>query len=341
MKPQNIIISIILLLVLVFSACREITVTTKVNRDGTFTRIITVTGDSGEVNYTSLPFPIDGSWQKSFSKDTLGEDKYVTTYTKTYRTSDELNAEMANDTSWHKQIKREITVKKRFGFFYSYLRFSEIYKSVSPFSHVDYRDYLTGEDLDWITGTRIPVTPADSVMKQSVDDKMDQFFEKAAFDEVEAIMRDGILKLNDPSLSPESISAYHDSLSVKINSPDIKDGNQIIDFYREWSGNEAFGQLKKLEPPIFNDFMQKFEDLDLYIQLEGYTNEVEMPGLITATNSSALNGNLARWALEPTSFILTDCEMYVESRVINYWAFALAGAVVLLLLVLLAVKAFR
>ncbi len=41
------------------------------------------------------------------------------------------------------------------------------------------------------------------------------------------------------------------------------------------------------------------------------------------------------------SFFFEDYEMYVESRVMNYWAFVLSGIVVLLLLIALIVKIFK
>jgi hypothetical protein len=99
--------------------------------------------------------------------------------------------------------------------------------------------------------------------------------------------------------------------------------------------------LNKLEPSIFEDFMKKMKVLEAIFGLEGYTEEVEMPGLITATNSAMLKGNQVRWEFQPISVAASDYEMYAESRVINYWAFVLAGCVLLGLVVLLAVKAVR
>ena len=66
-----------------------------------------------------------------------------------------------------------------------------------------------------------------------------------------------------------------------------------------------------------------------------------MPGLITATNSSMLNGNEVRWDFTGNSVMLTDYKIFVESRVVNYWAFVVSGVVLLLLVILLIIKAFR
>ncbi len=66
-----------------------------------------------------------------------------------------------------------------------------------------------------------------------------------------------------------------------------------------------------------------------------------MPGLITATNSAMLNGNQVRWEFQGGNVMVRDFEMYAESRVMNYWAFILAGLVMLALVVMLVVKAVR
>jgi len=72
-----------------------------------------------------------------------------------------------------------------------------------------------------------------------------------------------------------------------------------------------------------------------------YTLEAEMPGLITKTNSTIMYGNTVSWDVHSLSFYFEDYEMYVESRIVNYWAFILSGIVVLLLLIALVVKTFK
>ena len=75
--------------------------------------------------------------------------------------------------------------------------------------------------------------------------------------------------------------------------------------------------------------------------LDGYTSVVEMPGMITATNSFEVVGNQVRWEVEAHPILFSDYEMYVESRVVNYWAFVLSGIVLALLIILLVYRTFR
>jgi hypothetical protein len=341
MKTQNIILSLVIILVLFFSACREVTVTTKVNPDGTFTRIITVTGkDSSEVAKPDLPFPVDETWARLSSIDTIDSTIYIVTYTKTFRSNNDLNAEIKSDTSKYKNLEKEITVTKRFRFFFSYLNFKEVYKSANPFTKLDYHDYLTEEDIQWNSGLKIPVTAADSARQNEAEEKISTFFKKSFAAEIESVLIDGIKKLNNPLLKPEDVTMFHDSLVMDFDWNKLG-GIEIIDGYRELSGNEAFSLLNDLKPPLFEDFQKKYESFLNTVLLDGYTEIVEMPGLITATNSAMLNGNQVRWEFQCGNVMVRDFEMSVESRVINYWAFVLAGVVMLALVVLLVVKAVR
>ena len=157
---------------------------------------------------------------------------------------------------------------------------------------------------------------------------------------MESCVKDGIKKLNNPLLKPDDITIYHDSLVNSLDW-DKMGAAELIKGYRELSGNEAFSLLNDLEPPLFENLEEKHELLVSTMFLEGYTEIVEMPGLITGTNSAILNGNQVRWDFQPMAIIVNDFEMYAESRVINYWAFVLAGIVLLSLLVLLVIKAIR
>ncbi len=240
MKTQNIILTAVIFLLLLFGACREVTVTTKVNPDGTFTRIITVTGDSADVFSADLPFPVDETWARAFSKDTADSAKYMQTYTKSYRNSDELNTEIKSDTGSYKNMERNVSVIKKFRFFFSYLTFKEVYKSANPFTSLDYREYLTEEDIQWYTGLKVPVTPADSARRNEAEDSVALFFYGSALADVEAITREGIKKLNNPQLNSVDISIYHDSLFNNLEDWYFKEGDDFIELYRKWSGNEVF-----------------------------------------------------------------------------------------------------
>jgi hypothetical protein len=262
-------------------------------------------------------------------------------YTKSFKNSTVLNNEINRDTGSYRNLERDISITKKFRFFFSYLTFQEVNKSANPFNSLDYHKYLTEDDLLWSNGMKIPVTPGDSIIKKNAEDKVWAFLLASAVSEVESIMMEGMRKLNNPALNSEDISKYHDSLYSKMGDFNIKEGYDFTRNYRNWSGNDAFSLLDSLQPPIFQNFTKKINTLETIFKLEGYNEEVQMPGLITATNSAMLKGNSVRWEFQPLSVAAIDYEMFVESRVINYRAFILQVQVMLALVVMLVVKVVR
>jgi hypothetical protein len=340
MKTNSLMIFFIVL-VLGFSSCKEITVTTKVNEDGSFTRTITVVGDSSDVLNAELPYPVDQTWQQRFEKDTTDTDDYVLTWSKTYNNSDALKDEIKRDTSWRNQLTRQIEIEKSFGFFYSYLNFKEVYKAVNLFTKLDYKKFFTDEDLDWISGQKIAVTANDSIRIEKADERVEAYLLEAITLEFIDILTIGIQELNDPALHADNVIIWKDSIKKKVDEWDGDKPEKFIDYYRDWTGIPEVDQLKNLESPAFGELAQKIMLLKKIIEMDTYKQNVEMPGLITETNSVSLKGNSVSWKFDPMPILFRDYEMVVESRVVNYWAFVVTGVILLLLIVLLIVKSFR
>jgi len=339
MKVHHIIL-IILAVMITFSACREITVTTKVNKDGSFTRIIKITGDSADVFKKDLPYPIDDSWLMEVKRDSVDTSLYVT-YTKTYSDSDLLNSEMRTDTGWMSQLDRSIEIRKRFGFFYSYLTFEEVVKAANPFTILDYADYLSPEEMQWLTNKILPRTTSDTAFLEEIEEKADEFLIKSVRIELIQILEEGVNKLADPSIDPLIIQMYSDSIDQKIREWESGNFSFLIDMIADGSGEQKLIAIKQFEPELFSDFNKKADFLFEVIGMHDYNQLVEMPGIITETNSTDLKGNQVSWHVDGNCFLLTDCKMHVESRVVNYWMFALTGFLVLILIIFLVIKAFR
>jgi len=339
MKTQH-IIYIFLVTLLIISGCREITVTTKVNKNGTFTRMIKITGDSSSVFKPDLPYPIDETWVKTVIKDTTDKGDYILTYTKSFKNSDLLNNELNADTSWRKKLDRKITIDKQFGFFYSYITYCETYKAINPFKKLNYPNYLTPDEMLYLSGNRIQITASDSAMEKKVSDRFERFLIEAIANEIIITMEDGIKKLNDPQLNPDNVTLYRDSIENKLDDY-YENMDVYIDFYREWTGNESVNKLKTLEPQLFGKLNEKISFLLNAVFMDEYSQTVEMPGLITETNSILVTGNKVSWKVNGDKIIFHDYEMKVESRVVNRWAFIVSGIILLLGLILLIIKASK
>jgi|WetSurMetagenome_2_1015567.scaffolds.fasta_scaffold14899_2 hypothetical protein len=337
MKTRNLVLGMVIL-VMTLGACREINVRTTVNRDGSFTRTITVSGDSAEAFNKELPYPVDRSWSMTSKKDTASKGKFIVTYTKDFKDCEELKAEISRDTSWLGQLVRHIDIRKRFGFFYSYVGYKETYQAANPFTALPYKAFLTPEDYRWLTREHPVLSPSDSIKSKAAEDKVMNYLVESATAEVEKVLAAGIRKLNDPALDKIKIGEFHDRIRTVISKGNFRDEVVLIDSLRIWSGNTAVNRLKVIQPPLFGEFNRKTEKLENLLTMENFHVETVMPGLITNTNSTMLNGNQVSWDVFPMAFLLEDYTMMVESRVINVWAFVLTGIVLLGFLALVIVK---
>jgi len=340
MKTRHLVFGLIILITC-FSACREITVRTTVNSDGSFTRIIIVSGDSADAFKKELPYPVDASWAMTSKKDTAGKGKFIVTYTKNFNDCEKLKTEIGRDTSWLRQLKRSIDIRKRFGFFYSYIEYKEIYSAANPFTAIPYKAYVTPEDMLWLTRKHSIQSPSDSIRRKDAEDKVMNYLVESATAEVEKILTGGIRKLNDPNLGANRVEDFHDRIKSALSKWNFKDAGVFIDSLRMWSDNGTADRLKEIQPPLFQEFNRKTKLLENLLTMEDFHVETELPGLITATNSSVLSGNRVSWEVFPMAFLLEDYPMMVESRVLNVWAFILSGMILLGLVSLLMVKSLK
>ncbi|MEZ5082744.1 MAG: hypothetical protein R2750_04770 [Bacteroidales bacterium] len=337
MKTKHVIYSLLVLLI-IFTGCREITVTTKVNKNGSFTRIISIRGDSSDLYKSGLPYPIDSSWISHIKPDTSEANKFILTYSKTYANNDLLNAEIENDTSWKKQLNRKIEINKRFGLFYSYIRYREIYPAANPFTKLDYKNYLTNGDLQIFRGNFLALNKQDSLLLEKTEDKMDDYLLQSISIEIRDILKKGVLQVNNKNLDTSIVDFYKDSIDVKIDDWEYDNPQEFIRYMKEWTDNPAFEDLNKIDPPLFQEQNQKFLFIMQLIEMEDFTNVVEMPGLITSTNSINVKGNRLSWGVDVNSFLVSDYDMTAESRVINKWGFITTGIVILFTILIFFVK---
>ncbi|RLD58752.1 MAG: hypothetical protein DRJ05_07505 [Bacteroidetes bacterium] len=337
MKRKQIIISIFIS-ILIFSSCREIKVNTVVNKDGSFTRMIVITGDSSEVIKTGLPYPVDETWKRELLRDTTDHENHVLTYTKYFENSDLLNQEISQDTGWKKNLNRNILVEEKFGFFYSYPIYTETIKAANPFTILDYKEYLGKEDMLWITGKKLALNSSDSAKIEDAEKKADAFIEEAFTSELIAGLKKAIEQLNNPAVNPELVEIYRDSIVSKIDDYDYDSTLEFVDFLAEWSNNDEILKLKEIKPDTFEKLDNTIKLIINVLSMEPYKVFVEMPGIITETNSLSTKGNQVQWNVAATSILFEDYNMIVESRIINKWMFVIAGIVLLSLIIMIIFK---
>ena len=326
------IISSIFILAITLSSCRELTISTVVNQDGSFTRIVTITGDSADVfKPLNLPYPVDKTWEKEIVKDTTKDKNYILTYTKLYKNSDLINQEMSQDTSWRKKMNRTIHVGKKFVFFYSYLNYAETIKATNPFT-LDYNDYITKEDLLWLAGKKIATNSSDSAKISQAEDKALAYLLKAISGEIIHAIKTGIEQLNNPAIHPDLVENYRDSITARVDEFKFNSTLEFVDDLAKWTDNDEVLKLKEMDHTAYMELDIKIQFIEKMLDNDVYKVSVEMPGILTETNSPSTKGNIVSWNVNTYSFLFEDITMEVESRVINKWMFILAGVILLSLI---------
>ncbi len=326
MKKKQIIFSVITA-ILLFSSCREIKVKTSVNKDGSFTRMITITGDSSEVFKSDLPYPVDETWKREFIRDTTGHGNYVLIYKKPFKNSGLLNKEIDQDTSWRKNLKRNIEVDKKFGFFYSYLVYKETIKAANPFTGLDYKDYVSKGDLLWLSGKKLALNSIDSAKIEQAVNHAENYFKNVLTKEILKALKQGTEKTGNYDNRDDEFEMFKDSITKKVGDWDFQTTLDFIDYFNKWTPDTYV--LKKMKLHLFKNLDKKAQLLVNIYEMEDYKVFVELPGIITGTNSLSTKGKQVSWNVNPQSILFEDFEMKVESRVVNYWMFVIAGIVLL------------
>ena len=337
MKKIHVIFGLFITII-VFSSCREINISTIVNKDGSFTRIVTITGDSSDVFKPNLPYPVDNSWEMKFQKDTIDSENYVLTYTKNFNNSTLLNQEFNEDTSWRKKLNRNINVERKLGFFYSYVVYKETIGAANPFNLLDYKDYISKEDMLWLTRKKLALNSSDSSKIEQADDMELKYLLEVITYEVVAVLKKSIEQLNSPVIDFNQVDNYRDSIALKVDDWDFNSSTDFVDYLAEWTNNSNIYKLKTVNSALFENLDNDIQFLEDIFDMEDYKVTVELPGIITETNSLSTKGNQVVWNVNASSILFEDYNMIVESRVINSWMFVIAGVILLLFIVLVIFK---
>jgi len=209
-----------------------------------------------------------------------------------------------------------------------------------PFVKLNFPNNLTPAEKLYLSEPKMIITPGDSIKYKQISDKFEGLLVEAITNHIISTIEDGIKKINDPQLKPETVELYRDSIEHRLYDYD-GDLDIFIGFYRKWTANESVEKLRNLEPPLFEKLNNKVFFVLNAAFMDTYTQAVEMPGIITATNAKSVKGNKVSWRVHSERFLFEDYEMKVESRVVNRWAFIVSGIFLMLVLILLFFKVRR
>ena len=358
MKPKrsHLFISLIAVMLMALTGCREITTSTRIFSDGSCERTVLIEGDSSDVFSGSYPLPLDSSWTFDIKKDTSGEAKYFYSATKSFKRVSDLNNEYLYDSvSTFSRVDRSIKLKKHFRWFFTILTYREIYRDANPFKQIPISDYLSDGEINILFADDDDpkyFAGKDSLknteIKNEVEKKFETWFGISVFEEFYTVFLQGAAQLGDSNLTQEIIISKKDILTKTVLADTISffeiDEDNLLDSLINICENtfQTPDVLKLLEKgnDTFQELKNKLSTIE-NVWIEGYTNEVLMPGLLIDTNAEAIEGNKVVWEVEVGKFFLRDFEMWAESRIINRWAVPVTAVILVVICGGLVIAVFR
>jgi hypothetical protein len=341
-----------------FSGCLEHSVKTTVSADGSCTRVITVTADSGRAPDTKLPLPNDGSWTVRWRMPDSAQQKKGFTWvaSKSYPSL----ASLAGDTAVLAQpgkIRISIQAGTSFRWFYTYFHYRETYRQFASMHRVSPATVLTDADIRRFTAGEGGDTLKSKVelwKNRNVADffvsTLDTLVQREPFPAIplailQAHRADIIAQLLEKNDIEESLAAYAPSGAKKglIHDSTYGLSGQGLEALRSLSVHSLGTELARNLP-----LEQAWLNTSAYLldairnDPEGdFENTITLPGLLLDTNAGKVQGNTAGWSFKPDQIELMDFSMYAESRVVNTWAFIVTGAIVLGSILVIAFPSLR
>ena len=355
MKTNNFIKILIVFIVLFIVSCgKDYKVKTIIYADGSCQRILIVTTNDSISDFFAkdYPIPIDTSWNLVIEQDTSenGDTVFVHEASKFFKSVEELNQQYVNDTSGYKVIGRTVSLENKFRWFYTFFNYQETYPKLfnqpSLKTYLDSIHYsyamLTDEEQEKYLEEKFDTIQA-KLFDQEVEIGLDKWLEFTIVNSSLDALEKSVANIEAWSMSESEFSRKKDSILDLIDGElEIFDDDDDIYVAIKRVFNIDSLLYQKLEKEeTFNDFIVKYnfwED----IFLNEYVNTVTMPGLIIETNSTKINdADEVQWNVYWINYFTDDYEMFVQSRIVNPWAFWVSGGFVLFLIVIIILRKRR
>ncbi len=311
MKAKRLVIP---LFFLILTACKEYSVKTLVNEDGSIIKTIEVISRNEITDYRKLTIPLDETWTIKQEKDS-SEGIYKLTAEKTFKDVEDLNNKYGSPAG----IVIEVNHAIRGSWFYTYHEYEEIIEAVNPFTALNVEDYLNDNEYNsLLSGER----------NDQLENKLESYLSKSMFEEFILKLKQ---ELSNYGIDENRIAELRPELLNCIDSDDVTDC--FINALSPLKINIPNESMSALIQNIVAGIEKKAEKL---FELNGEYNYVfNMPGMILSTNAEAVKGSTVAWDFNGENFTYTDYRMFAESRVTNIVNIIITGIVAAILFGLL------
>lgn len=333
----------LVLVSLFLSSCLDIETTTTVHRDGKITKVMTFTGDSGIVTQREFPLRLDDTWKLTEGRTT--ENKFCVTAERTFASTEELDAALKGEAMKHVTI--ETKLESTFQWFFTSYRYSEIWKSYKQIDEVPLSRYVDPKLLDLFYRHQVQkepfATPEDSLVLERGEKSFEEYKARNVFEACYKEFLKGVKILNNPAL-PSSLVEQKKEELFQSASKEFKDNHlDTLKFIFAKTLKSSLVLVTRAIEANTEGFalVKKRIDFEFQIGSYGYKVSAVMPGIITATNSRSIDGSTARWEDFIFMGLLTDFDLWVESRALNWWAVVITAVIVVGIVIYLFAAFYR
>lgn len=311
--------------------CLEIETKTQVRRDESLARTVVFSGDSADVPDACTVLGIDPSWALESRR---AEGKYVLTASREFAAVQDMASALRGSPGTSVTITPHL--ETRFSWFFTIYRYNETWSRLHQVNEVPLSDYISPGEVDMFFRHELRKEPfptkGDSLALQDAEDRYAEWDSRNWFEAYYKIFLGGVRELGDPALPVDSVESRKEILfralggqfgtfteGAKARNLDTM-GSEFARVLRNPLASKAAGRKSDAVASLSTQkaFVENFAPF-------GYKVRTEMPGLITDTNAPSVNGNIVTWEGFEGALYVTDYDMWVESRVVNWWAVGLAA----------------
>lgn len=327
-------ISLALLPVMLFlPGCLDIWITTQIRPDGSISQTIVFQGDSTEIAEAPFALMKEEGWKKEW---TIPEkDKYKLVVSKEFSSVKELNKTMNPSDTNQLVIRINSSLQRKFRWFFTRFEYEADILVANPFNYLDYKKYFTDEEVRLLAlnEDRRKNDPAfDSLKYKDTEERFAEYIFRNMYEDfyrqvLSILSEDKTLTLTRQELDTKKDDIYRFLIdSLKGDSPD-----DILGGFDHIVNHPDFQLIRSKYLNRFDDF-QKRNEFHSAASDDSYKFTIRMPGLLLQTNSPQIEGSETGWELTYYEFFFKNYTMTAESRMVNTWAFIVAGLIFILAL---------
>jgi len=311
----------------------ETRVINTIHQDGSITRKVIMKNDEPEFLSENFRVPVDSTWQTTMTFE-INEDQDTTwlyTAEKYFADVEEINHEYQNDAGANAKLSRRAKFSKKFKWFYTIYRFSEVIDKVLT---VDCKpsDYMSEEELSYM------YLPGE--IQEELKSGPDSLYYKTMADTLEIKFERWLLTGLVRQWTESFYELFHDHPNLDITKEEMrkKEPHLVERFVLDDADEE-----EAIKNVLGNEFYENFnteidsafsvmdEQLKPFWEAKEYTLEIHMPGQIMGSSGYVKSYGESKdevgiiWAVQGDFFLGQSYDMWVESKVLNYWTWIITA----------------